>query len=406
MEAPCGIHALYVAVLGKVGRRTAVDDSAKTRDELIDEVQRLRRQVAERQTGGKQPICGTHSNDAALLHTILANVPIIIFALDRNGIITLSEGRGLETLGLQPKADVGRSLFEVHPEVPGVGEMFQRFLTSESGCDHIELGGVTLEIWHTPLRNSQAETVGMAGIAIDVTQRELAEQQLRREQHLMQRMLESHEQDRRLIACEIHDGLVQDATAAQMQLEALLQTGKLPPGPDRETVHMAAELVRKSVVEARQLIGGLRPPILDELGIVPAIEYLVEGRRDQGLSIELSVEVQFDRLEPLLEATIYRIVQEAVGNVVRHSGSRRAAIRLKQAGDQIHVEVEDWGVGFDPAEVSEKRFGLQGIRERARLLRGRASIDSVPGKGTRVFVDLPIAYALGDEESAMNWSDA
>jgi len=227
-------------------------------------------------------------------------------------------------------------------------------------------------------------------------------QLLRRREHLMRRLLHSHEQERRLIAYEVHDGLVQYATGAQMQLEALLQTEQLPSGPVRGRIELAVDLVKKSVSEARQLIFGLRPPILDELGIVPAIEHLIEGRQKDGASVDFSADVQFDRLDPLLEATIYRIVQEAVANVERHSRSDRAEIRLTQVEDRIHVEIQDWGIGFDPAKVNENRFGLQGIRERTRLLRGRVVIDSAPGKGTRVFVDLPVAYVLEEMESANN----
>ncbi|OHB68408.1 MAG: hypothetical protein A2V70_17210 [Planctomycetes bacterium RBG_13_63_9] len=172
----------------------------------------------------------------------------------------------------------------------------------------------------------------------------------------------------------------------------VLASAGLPPGAVRSQIEQAAEAVRKSVNEARRLIGGLRPPILDDLGVVPAIEYLAQDQLADGPAISFTAEVQFDRLEPLLEATIYRIVQEAITNVKRHSRSDRAEIRLTQEGDRIHVEVRDWGVGFDPASVVGNRFGLQGIRERARLMRGRAEIDSAPGTGTRIFVDLPVMH--------------
>jgi two-component system sensor histidine kinase DegS len=158
-------------------------------------------------------------------------------------------------------------------------------------------------------------------------------------------------------------------------------------------------LIGRSIGEARVLISGLRPPVLDELGVVAAIESLIEGQQAEALSIEFTEQVQFDRLEPLLEGTIYRIAQEAITNVRRHSQSQRAEVRLTQVGDRVHLEIQDWGVGFEPAQVAENRFGLQGIHERARLLRGRALIESAPGKGTRVFVDLPLAPALAVQQT-------
>jgi signal transduction histidine kinase len=231
----------------------------------------------------------------------------------------------------------------------------------------------------------------VVGLALDVTKQKQAEEQLLNQQHLMEEMLHSHERDRRLVAYEIHDGPVQLATGAAMHLDAVLQAGQIPAGQPRDELEVASGLVRDAINEARRLISGLRPPILDELGVVAAIEHLIRGRPAGGPSIECTVQVRFDRLEPLLEGTIYRIVQEAVANVTQHSKSDRAEIRLVQSDDRIHLEIRDWGVGFDPARIEGKRFGLRGIRERARLLRGRAIIDSVPGKGSRVFVDLPVA---------------
>ncbi len=199
------------------------------------------------------------------------------------------------------------------------------------------------------------------------------------------------DRDRRLTAFEIHDGFIQEATAAMMRLEALVETGRLPEGSGREEVEVSLHLIRKAVTEARRLVCGLCPPELDDLGVVAAIASMIDDQPPGGPSIDFRAEVQFTRLEPLLEGTVYRIVQEAITNVRRHSKSDRAEVRLTQVGDRLRVEVRDWGVGLDPNGVHRKRFGLRGIRERARLLGGRAKIESAPGKGTRVSADLPLA---------------
>ena len=234
----------------------------------------------------------------------------------------------------------------------------------------------------------------------ELTGKSPAEEQLRTEQGVMQRVLQSHERDRELIAYEIHDGLVQDATAAHMQLETLLASDRLSSGFVRDQVQLAADLIGRTVAEARRLIGGLCPPSLDELGVVAAIEHLVAGQPADGPAVKFTADVRFDRLEPFLETAVYRIVGEAITNIRRHSRSDRAEIRLTQVNDRIHLEIEDWGIGFDPAEVIENRFGLQGIRQRTRLLRGRVVIESAPGKGTRILVDLPVADALNCVASA------
>lgn len=382
-----------------------MDDSQKSRDQLVAELRQLRGQSAERQArAGVDRSLPVPAESAELLRTIIANVPIVLFAVDRDGIITLSEGKGLERLGGKPGASVGRAVVDLYPDIPGIEQKLSRALRGESASARVEMGDAVVEAWYTPLRNPEGDIVGVGALAVDVTQREQAQASLRAERRLMERMLQSHERDRQLMAYEIHDGLVQDITGAQLQLDALLEGDQLPPGVARDQTQRAADLMHRAVSEARRLVSGLRPPVLDERGVVPAIEHLLEGRRAEGPTITLTARVQSDRLEPLLEATIYRIVQEAITNVKRHSQSDRADIRLTQVDDRIHIEVQDWGIGFDPTGVNKNRFGLQGIRERARLLRGRAVIDSAPGNGTRIVVDLPVVPALEEVQSATSWS--
>ena len=218
------------------------------------------------------------------------------------------------------------------------------------------------------------------------------DEELREEHSLLKQMLRFHERDRQLIAYELHDGLVQDVTAAQMLLDYLLKSGNLPDGEARRQVQEASRLVQKAIDEARQLIGGLHPIILEEMGVVLAISYLIDNLPPSNkLAIDFDANVQSARFEPLLEVAIYRIIQQAINNIQRHSRASRAKIRLTQQGNWIHVEIQDEGIGFDPSSVSEDRFGLQGIRERARLMRGRAVIESAPGNGTHIYVDLPVA---------------
>ena len=211
-------------------------------------------------------------------------------------------------------------------------------------------------------------------------------------------MLRSHERERQLIAYEIHDGLVQHVTGAQMRLETLLRGQKVPEGGARRELETVLGLMCKAIAESRDLVRGLRPPILDEWGVVAAINDLIEEQPADGPSIEFAHQTPLERLEPLLEGTIYRIVQEAITNVKRHSKSDRALIRLVQEDDWIRLEIRDWGVGFNPAVVGRSRFGLEGIRERARLLHGRASIESSPGRGTRILIAMSVAGAPEQQE--------
>jgi len=108
------------------------------------------------------------------------------------------------------------------------------------------------------------------------------------------------------------------------------------------------------------------------------------------MEIEFSICLKSERLTPLLETAIFRIVQESLTNVRKHSRSDRLRIELVQEDDLIHIEIHDWGKGFDPDNIVTGCFGLQGIQERARLLGGRATIESKAGEGTRIAVELPV----------------
>lgn len=378
-----------------------MDDTSKTRAELLRELAALRRRVAEAEGPSDAGIGRPNQADTlvsdslaaslgrGLAPGIVANLPLIVWALDREGVFMLSEGKNLETLGLGPGEVVGRSVYDLYRDIPEIGEYTRRAMKGECVTATTDVRGTIFVCWYSPLRSAAGEILGVVGVAMDVTGQKQVEARLLADQQLLERMLSSQERDRRLTAYEIHDGLVQDATGALMHMQAMLCQGRVPAGPLRDELELASSLIRKAVDEARHLISGLRPPVLDSLGVVAAIEYLIDDQPADGPWIDFTDDVSFDRLDPLQEGTIYRVVQEAITNIRRHSKSDRAEIRLTQAGDRIRVEVVDWGVGFDPKNVDSKRLGLQGIRERARLLHGWAEIESTPGKGTRIRVDLP-----------------
>lgn len=212
------------------------------------------------------------------------------------------------------------------------------------------------------------------------------ERQAADEVRLPREVLDWHERERRLIAYDIHDGLVQDVTGALLRVEALLASS--PPDADR--LQEIAGLLRGAIDEGRRLIAGLRPPILDESGLLPALRFLIEGEfRDAGLAVELAAPAELPRGSDLVETSAFRIVREALANVARHSGAARATVGVRQVGHELRIEIRDGGRGFDPASVGPLRFGLRGIRERARILGGQAEIAGQPGRGTTIRVWLP-----------------
>jgi signal transduction histidine kinase len=246
-----------------------------------------------------------------------------------------------------------------------------------------------------PLCDARQSPYALCGISTDIDQRKQSEERLRSEQSFLKDLIRAHEHDRQLMAYEIHDGLVQYMSAGLMHLECLAAMRHELSSKEQASLELAMHLVRRSIAEGRRVMSGLRPPILDEEGVVLAISYLVaEQMSPSELQVDFHHRVSFDRLDPLLEGTIFRIVQEALTNIKRHSQARRAEVRLTQRDHRIHLQIRDWGIGFDADQVPGDRFGLKGILKRADLVGGQARLVSKPGEGTTILVDLPVTPAL------------
>jgi two-component system sensor histidine kinase UhpB len=239
-----------------------------------------------------------------------------------------------------------------------------------------------------------------AGAVRDITETKRIEEALRREQRLLRQLLNVHERERQLFAYEIHDGLSQQVTGSLMHLEASAQAADPSSAWARQEFEHGVRLLREAVGEARRLLSGLRPPILDESGVVAGIEYLVNENRQFIGEVAFSHNVQFKRLAPPLESAIFRIVQEALNNARLHAQAKRVLVSLVETAGQLRLVISDDGIGFDPQGVGDEHFGLQGIRERARLLDGRATIDSERRRGTCITVEFPLPLAVEE------WSDA
>jgi len=207
------------------------------------------------------------------------------------------------------------------------------------------------------------------------------------------RALTAAEEERKRIARELHD------ETAQMLAALLIRVRIVRNAPDPEALDALLEDMRREIGESlegiRRFARGLRPPALDELGLGPAIE---SHARHLAESVGIAIRVDADPLEGMLtpeaELALYRIVQEALSNVVRHAGATRALVRVARAPATVTVTVEDNGAGFDVAGVmaGERRgLGLFGMQERAAYLGGRVEIDSRPGSGTRVRAEVPAA---------------
>ncbi len=249
-----------------------------------------------------------------------------------------------------------------------------------------ERGEVTFDDGGRPIR--------MIGTVQDITERKQAEELLQRSQeelrHLSSRLLTIQEEERKRIARELHDGIGQSLSALKFLLENRLQVmGKNSAPGNLQPLEGMIPMLQNAVEEVRQMQTDLRPPILDDLGILATLSWFCREyqRIYAGIKIETDLGIQESEVPVPLKTVIYRVLQEAMNNIAKHSQATRVHLSLGQKDGRIYLRVEDNGSGFDHRQVlSEERagrgFGLTSMRERTELSGGSFFLHSRKGKGT------------------------
>jgi len=205
----------------------------------------------------------------------------------------------------------------------------------------------------------------------------------------------TQDEERRHIARDLHDSAGQTLTVLGINLAQLIQDAeRIAPNLAKEGLKIQ-EYVQQLHREIRTTSYLLHPPLLDETGLPSALSWYVQGLSERsGLKIDLSIEEGFERLPADMEMAVFRLVQESLTNVHRHSGSMSACIRITREGKNVCVEVSDQGHGIPPHRMAEIKshgsgLGLRGLRERLRQFGGEMNIES-NGNGTRVLAKIPL----------------
>jgi two-component system, NarL family, sensor histidine kinase UhpB len=203
-------------------------------------------------------------------------------------------------------------------------------------------------------------------------------------------LIRAEEDQRSRIARELHDGLGQMMTAVTIELKVLHDAA--PPGLQTRVDDVGA-LATQVMTEMRRISQELRPAILDEMGLGEAVRGLVSRLvRHGALEVALAIEGSLDRLPADSTIACYRLVQEALNNIVRHSGAKTVQVRLARSSERLEVEITDDGKGFDydPAEKLDGHFGLFGLEERIRAIGGQFEFGRNQPQGTRLHAQLPV----------------
>ena len=208
-----------------------------------------------------------------------------------------------------------------------------------------------------------------------------------------EQVIAAQESERRRLAGDIHDGISQRLVSLSYRLDAAARAVDVEDSAEAaEQLEKARDLVDLTLAEARSAIGGLRPPVLDDLGLAGGLASLASTIPEVDLDLELADE----RLSEHVEVALYRIAQECLQNVVKHSRAMTARVRFAVSDGEARLEVADDGVGFAPSPSrAPTSYGMLSMTERAELVGGRLAVRSTPGSGTTVTVTVPLAGQAG-----------
>ena len=327
---------------------------------------------------------------------LFENANDLLFTLDFEGNFTSLNRTAEQVLGYPREAAPQLSLTRL--TLPWQRSVALQILKQEgSGGKEHELSvrardgrSIPLEIRSRWIREN-GRPVGVQCIAREITERKRAEQERR---EFSARLTRLQDDERRRLARELHDTTGQNLAALKMNLSAMHEGPATLDPRVQKALSESQELAELCIREVRTLSYLLHPPLLDERGLAFALRLYAEGYSERsGVVVEMEISGDFGRIPQELEIACFRLAQECLTNVHRHSGSPTARIRLEKTDSEVRLEVSDAGKGFAAGSVSEREghgIGIQAMRERAGQIGGHLEIDSSPS-GTRVLAVLPLS---------------
>ena len=309
-----------------------------------------------------------------------------IFHLSREHVV------GNTLLNLKPEP-LDKRLFSQYTSVVKTGMHFKTELRRNSSAMEVSGDGdMHIDIRASKFRN------GLVVTWRDISERKRAEEEITRStsqlRTLTRRLAEMEETERKQLASELHDRVSQSLTALNINLNLI--RNQIVHYADREVMnrmHNALELVEETTRRIRNLMSDLRPQVLDDYGLMAALRWYCEQFSFRtGIEVYLEGSEPHSRLQPATETALFRITQEALTNVARHAGAETAVVRVKETKDRVHLYIIDNGNGFDPSSPPKSdnrpRWGLIIMEERALAVGGILKVNSRPGQGTTILIDV------------------
>ena len=338
-----------------------------------------------------------------------------ILSIDEAGRIVMYNRAAEITFGWKAADVMGQPLERLIPERFRAGHAghIQHFsatgVTSRRKGEGVVLWGLRADGSEFPMDASISQIDTGSGRLFSVILRDVTER-VRARQDLARFATEAsaiREQEKSRVARELHDELAQSLTALKMDTIWLQHRLASADEAILGKINGMLALLDESVAATRRIAADLRPLVLDDLGLVPAIEWLVQSfTQRHGVPCELSLDESIELGEPHATA-IFRIVQESLANVAKHAGASQAWVTVQRAPDGFLIDVRDNGCGFDTDAVRPPQsLGLIGLRERAQLLQGSVSLTSQPGRGTQVRACIPLPDHSGGSQGRIGGTRA
>jgi len=329
-----------------------------------------------------------NANDAIWVHDLEGNIitaneateKLVGYSIKELAKMNVRDFLSDESLSLA--GQIRRRLMENEP----VEQPYEQSLIKKDGAKAI------LKL-ATSLVTEDGKTTGFQHIARDVTEESRMQDNLR---YYLQEITKAQEEERKRIARELHDDTAQALYALTRQVDNFVRDNSNLPLENAVFLKGLGEQIRKVLQDVRHFGQDLRPPMLDDLGLLATLRWLTNRQKEQyGIEADLRVLGSERRLLPETELTLFRIIQEALRNIERHAEASKAEVKIEFGEGKIRVSISDNGKGFKlPGGLGDLprtgKLGLAGMEERARLLGGNMRIQSKPGKGTTVMVEVPV----------------
>jgi PAS domain S-box-containing protein len=395
--------------IGMIGSSVDLTERRQMEEELRRSREELEIRVRER-TAELSEANQDLQKTAELLEKLFANINIMIAYTDKDFNFVRVNRTLAEDDGRDPEFFVGKNLFDLFPnidkedftKVVETGEPNSGYEKPFVHPEHPERG---VTYWHwdlQPVKEPDGKVAGVVSSFMNVTERKRAEEALleseKRLRFLSSQLITAQEQERKRVANELHDGLGAALSGIKYKIEtAVQQRGKNKLKAVEKQLESVIPMIQESVEEVRRIQTHLRPATLDSLGVLATIRGSCRKFQEiyPSVSIRQQIDIQEDEIPSFLKIVIYRILQEALNNVGKHSKADLVHLSLRKRDRKIELVVQDNGRGFNvnealSAETSRRGLGLTSMRERAELSGGTFAIESTEGNGTLIMTSWPL----------------